>query len=141
MKTIYQTKVTAEGGRNGRVVSEDGILNFDVRVPQAMGGGGGSYTNPEQLFAAGYAACFDNALIYLARRQKLKINSKVTATVGLQETESGGFALIANLDVEIPGVEKSVAHELIAQAHATCPYSNAIRNNVNVKVSLVENQN
>jgi len=138
MNTIYQTKVVATGGRDGKVVSEDGVLNLDVRVPNSMGGAGGAYTNPEQLFAAGYAACFDSALNHIARLERKKIQSKVTATVGLQMSESDGFNIIVNMDVAIAGVEKSVAHELLAKAHATCPYSKAIRNNVEVTVNLVE---
>ena len=138
MNTIYQTKAVATGGRDGKVVSEDGVLNLDVRVPNSMGGAGGAYTNPEQLFAAGYAACFDSALNHVARLQRAKIQTKVTATVGLQMSETDGFNIIVNMDVEIAGVEKSVAQELLAKAHATCPYSKAIRNNVEVTVNLVE---
>ncbi|SDC93389.1 organic hydroperoxide resistance protein [Williamwhitmania taraxaci] len=138
MNTIYQTKAVATGGRDGKVVSEDGVLNLDVRVPKSMGGAGGAYTNPEQLFAAGYAACFDSALNHIARLERKKIQSKVTATVGLQMEEATGFNIIVTMDVEITGVEKSVAQELLAKAHATCPYSKAIRNNVEVTLNLVE---
>jgi Ohr subfamily peroxiredoxin len=138
MNTIYQTKVVATGGRDGKVASEDGVLNLDVRVPNTMGGTGGAYTNPEQLFAAGYAACFDSALNHIARLERKKIQSKVTATVGLQMSETDGFNIVVSMDVEIAGVEKAVAQELLAKAHATCPYSKAIRNNVEVTLNLVE---
>ena len=138
MNTIYQTKVVATGGRDGKVASEDGVLNLDVRVPNTMGGAGGAYTNPEQLFAAGYAACFDSALNHIARLERKKIQSKVTATVGLQMSQTDGFNIVVSMDVEIAGVEKSIAQELLAQAHATCPYSKAIRNNVEVTLNLVE---
>jgi Ohr subfamily peroxiredoxin len=134
--TIYQTKATATGGRDGRVTSEDGILDLEVRIPKTMGGAGGA-TNPEQLFAAGYAACFDSALNFIARTQKHKIQSKVTATVGLQSSEETGFNIIAALDVQIEGVDRDIAQQLVTAAHATCPYSKATRNNVDVKVNLL----
>jgi len=140
MNIIYQTKATASGGRDGKVLSEDGVLDLEVRVPRSMGGSGGAYTNPEQLFAAGYAACFDSALNHVARMQKMKIDSKVTATIGLQMSETKGFDISVALDVEINGVEKSAALDLLEKAHATCPYSKAIRNNVEVKVNLLEPQ-
>jgi len=138
MNTVYQTKVTATGGRDGKVVSEDGVLALEVRIPKVMGGAGGAYTNPEQLFAAGYAPCFDSALNHVARLQKVKITSQTTATVGLNSSETSGFDLFVTLDVKIEGVERDVALGLLEKAHATCPYSKATRNNVEVKVNLVE---
>lgn len=141
MKTIYQTKATATGGRDGKVTSEDGILELEVRVPKSMGGAGGAYTNPEQLFAAGYAACFDSALTFVSRLQKVKINSKVTATIGLQMSDTDGFNIAVVLDVEIIGIGRNLALELLEKAHAACPYSKAIRNNVDVKINLVQTQN
>lgn len=140
MNTIYQTKVTATGGRDGKVNSEDGVLDLNVRVPNAMGGQGGKYTNPEQLFAAGYAACFDSALNHVARLQRQKITSKTTATVGLQASDTEGFNIVVAIDVEIGGVETRMAHELLLKAHATCPYSKAIRNNVVVTLNLVDSK-
>ncbi|MDJ1479062.1 organic hydroperoxide resistance protein [Cytophagaceae bacterium YF14B1] len=136
MKTIYETKATATGGRNGKVSTEDGILNLEVRMPNSMGGNGGNYTNPEQLFAAGYAACFDSALQFVARSQKLRIESQVTATVGLQSSETEGITLVAALEADIQGVDREVAQQLLEKAHATCPYSRAIHSNVNVSVTL-----
>jgi lipoyl-dependent peroxiredoxin len=138
MSTIYQTKATTTGGRNGLIKSEDGVLNIEVRIPKEMGGQGGSYSNPEQLFAAGYSACFDSALNMVARMQKIHLkDSKVSATVGLQSSEEEGFNIIVTLDVEIPGIEKAVALDLLNKAHAACPYSKAIRNNVNVTLNLL----
>ncbi len=138
MKTVYQTTVKAVGGRDGQVASEDGVLTLDVRVPQSMGGPAGSFTNPEQLFAAGYAACFDSALNLVARQQKLKINSTVSATVGLQMTDPTNFNLAVELAVQIEGTDKATAQALLEKAHATCPYSKAIHNNVQVNLQLID---
>lgn len=135
MNAVYQTKAVATGGRNGKVSTDDGLLNFEVRIPNSMGGPGGEYTNPEQLFAAGYAACFDSALNFVARSQKLRVESKTSVSVGLQSSDSG-FNLIVEIDVEINGVERSVAQELLDKAHLTCPYSKAIHGNVDVTVRL-----
>jgi lipoyl-dependent peroxiredoxin len=137
MNPIYSTRVTATGGRDGKVVSEDGVLQVEVRVPKEMGGAGGSYTNPEQLFAAGYAACFDSALNFVALKQKLRIQSSITATVTLNTTESGAFELSVLLEASIEGVDRETAQKLLEQAHATCPYSRATRNNVDVQVKLL----
>jgi len=137
MKTIYQTKASATGGRNGQVKSEDGVLDLEVRIPKEMGGQGGAYTNPEQLFAAGYSACFDSALNLVARMDRIHLkDSKVSATVGIQ-AEANDFNIVVKLDVEIPGVERNIALDLLQKAHAVCPYSKAIRNNVNVELNLV----
>ncbi len=135
MNPVYQTKAVATGGRNGKVSTDDGLLNFEVRIPNSMGGPGGEHTNPEQLFAAGYAACFDSALNFVARSQKLRVESKTSVSVGLQSSDSG-FNLIVEIDVEINGVERSVAQELLDKAHLTCPYSKAIHGNVGVTVRL-----
>jgi len=137
MDAIYHTRVTAAGGRDGRVVSEDGVLQVEVRLPREMGGAGGSYTNPEQLFAAGYAACFDSALKFVARSQKVKIDSRVTAAVGLRASQTKSLDLCVELEVEITGVDSDTAHKLLAMAHATCPYSRAIQNNVDVSLNLI----
>lgn len=136
MKAIYQTSATAIGGRNGKVKTEDGNLELEVRMPISLGGIGGGYTNPEQLFAAGYAACFDNALNHVAKNQRIAISSKVTAKVGLVQAEFG-FDLEVALDVEINGIEEDEAKQLLQTAHAVCPYSRAIRNNVKVELNLV----
>ncbi|QHV96587.1 organic hydroperoxide resistance protein [Spirosoma endbachense] len=138
MRTVYQTTVNATGGRDGQVASDDGVLSLDVRVPQSMGGPAGAFTNPEQLFAAGYAACFDSALNLVARQQKLKINSTVSATVGLQMADPTNFNLAVSLAVRIEGVDHITAQKLLDKAHATCPYSKAIRNNVEVSLTFID---
>ncbi len=137
MKPIYETSVTASGGRNGRVISQDGVIDLEVRIPKEMKGPGGPYTNPEQLFAAGYAACFDSALNLVARLDRKKITSQVTARVGLKIAGLSGMELVVSLDAHIEGVDEDTAKKLLEKAHKTCPYSNAIRNNVDVKVNLV----
>lgn len=138
MNAIYKATVSTSGGRNGIVKSENGILDLEVRVPKEMGGPGGDYTNPEQLFAAGYSACFDGALNLVATQNKVRVkDTKVTATVGFCTSETDGFSIAVNLDVEIPGIERSVAEDLLKKADSTCPYSKAIRNNVEVTLNLV----
>ncbi len=102
-----------------------------------MGGSGGAFTNPEQLFAAGYAACFDSALNFVAMQQKLKITSAVTAEVGIGPNDKGGFALAVKLRAKIEGIERAIAHQLLDTAHLVCPYSNATRGNIPVTIELV----
>lgn len=137
MSTLYKAVATATGGRNGKVESSDGVLNLEVRIPKEMGGSGGAFTNPEQLFAAGYAACFDSALNFVAMQQKTKITSSVTAEVGIGPNGSGGFALAVKLRAKIEGVERNVAQQLLDTAHQVCPYSNATRGNIPVELELV----
>ncbi len=136
MSIVYETKVNVSGGRNGKVTSDNGVLDLDVRLPKSMGGKNDDYTNPEQLFAAGYAACFDNALIYTALQKKLRIKSKLNVTVGLLSSEETGFNLCVKIEAEIDGVEREVAQELLEAAHQTCPYSKAIKGNVEVILEL-----
>lgn len=134
--TIFTTSATAHGGRAGKVTLGDD-LTLDLSVPKALGGAGGAGTNPEQLFAAGYAACFQSALGLVARRQKIDtVNSTVTGTVGLNPNGAGGFQLSVTLTIALPGVERSVGQQLVEQAHAVCPYSNAVRGNVDVDFVL-----
>jgi Ohr subfamily peroxiredoxin len=136
MDILYTAEATAWGGREGRVSSDDGILDVQVTVPEVLGGPGGA-TNPEQLFAAGYAACFHSALKLVARRAKVDVSeSAVTARVGLGATELY-FGLEVELEAELPDVERSVAEELVATAHTVCPYSNATRGNIEVKLTVV----
>ncbi|MEK2687475.1 organic hydroperoxide resistance protein [Bdellovibrio sp. GT3] len=137
MSKLYTAVATATGGRNGRVESSDGVLNLEVRIPKEMGGSGGAFTNPEQLFAAGYAACFDSALNFVAMQQKTKITSTVTADVGIGPNNAGGFALAVKLRAKIEGVERNIAQQLLETAHKVCPYSNATRGNVPVEIELV----
>ncbi len=136
MKTLYEAVVTSSGGRDGYVKSSDGLIDFPVRMPKELGGKGGA-TNPEQLFAAGYSACFENAILHVARGMKIQIKeSKVTATVGLSQRPEGGFQLSAKLVAELPQTDRATAEKLLAEAHRICPYSNATRGNVDVQVSL-----
>lgn len=137
MKTLYQAQVTSSGCRNGRVVSDDGVLQLALALPKALGGAGGAATNPEQLFAAGYAACFDSALAFVAGKRALKLaGTAVQATVGIGPREDGGFALAVRLVVSIPDVPRDVAQDLIEQADKVCPYSHALRGNVAVDLAL-----
>jgi Ohr subfamily peroxiredoxin len=137
MTVLYTAGATATGGREGHVKSSDGVLDLDVRVPKEMGGAGGAYSNPEQLFAAGYAACFDSALAHVARAGKITTGTtEVTAKVSIGKNDAGGFALAVELHARIPGVDLSVAQDLIAKAHQVCPYSNATRGNVGVNLTV-----
>lgn len=138
MSTLYSTTVNAIGGRNGTVHSTDDILDLQLAMPGSLGGKGGA-TNPEQLFAAGYAACFGNAVIHVTRNQDKKIRDndvEVDATGGLSPTDGGGFALTVALDVTIAGVDQATAEEIVAAAHKVCPYSNATRGNIDVALSI-----
>lgn len=135
MEKIYTAKATATGGRNGHVKSETGALDIDVRVPKEMGGPAGNYPNPEMLFAAGYAACFDSALSLIIRNEKIQTGAtSVTADVSIGKLDNGGFGLAVTLEIEVPGVEKSKAEELVNIAHEVCPYSNATIGNVEVQL-------
>ena len=129
----YTAVVTsAGGGRNGHVRSNDGLIDADVRTPKEMGGAGGA-TNPEQLFAAGYAACFHSALKLVDASMKVDTtDSEVVADVSLGRDEAGAFGLAVRLEVALPAVSREVAQQVIEQAHQVCPYSNATRGNVEV---------
>ena len=134
---IYTAQATAHGGRAGSVQSSDGHLKMDLSVPSEMGGPGGSGTNPEQLFAAGYAACFQGALGVVGRRSKVDTaQSEVTAQVGLQKSGLS-FALDVELHVRLPGVERELAEKLVHEAHQVCPYSVATRGNVDVRLVVL----
>ena len=137
MEILYTAKVTASGGREGHVKSDDKIIDMDVRMPEGLGGKGGEYTNPEQLFGATYATCYDGALNLVARMAKHRIESTTTANVSIGKTEDGGLAIAVQLDIAVKGVERNIAQDLVAQAHQVCPYSKAIRNNVDVKLNLL----
>ncbi|KGO86050.1 organic hydroperoxide resistance protein [Flavobacterium rivuli WB 3.3-2 = DSM 21788] len=135
MNKLYTAKATATGGRNGNVKSSDGILDLELRTPKAMGGANDDYTNPEQLFAAGYAACFDSALNLIAKANNAAAGTAtVTAEVSIGKNDKGGYGLGVVLNINIAGVELSVAQDLAAKAHEICPYSNAIRGNVAVEL-------
>ena len=137
MNILYTAEATAWGGREGRTSTTDGLLDVMLAVPKELGGPGGA-TNPEQLFAAGYAACFHSALKLIGRREKVNVDeSAITARVGLGMNESGGFNIAVELELELPGVERSVAEGLVAKAHQVCPYSNATRGNIDVQLTVV----
>ena len=138
MKALYTTEATAWGGREGRVASSDGVLDLQLAVPKAMGGPGGDLTNPEQLFAAGYAACFHSALKAVAREAKVDASqSAVTAKVSIGPDGSDGFGLEVELEAELPDIDHSVAWQLVAKAHQVCPYSKATRGNIEVTLTVV----
>ncbi|EJL69832.1 organic hydroperoxide resistance protein [Chryseobacterium populi] len=140
MKTLYTTSVTAKGGRNGQVKSENGVLDIEVRMPKALGGANDDFANPEMLFAAGYSACFDSALNRVISLTKIQTGeTSVTAQVSIGQIGNGGFGLAVELDVNIPGVSIEEAQSLTDQAHQICPYSNATRNNIEVKLSVSNN--
>ncbi|MEG0762071.1 peroxiredoxin, Ohr subfamily [Chryseobacterium piscicola] len=140
MKTLYTTNVTAKGGRNGQVKSDNGVLDLEVRMPKGLGGANDDFTNPEMLFAAGYAACFDSALNLIISKSKIETGeTSVAAKVSIGQNEDGGFGLAAELDVNIPGVSIEEAQSLTEKAHQICPYSNATRNNIEVKLSVTNN--
>lgn len=132
MKALYTAIVTATGGREGKIRSNDGMIDLDVQMPKEMGGRGGA-TNPEQLFAAGYAACFDSALNLVLRQSRLRSDStSVTAEVSIGANDNGGFELAVKLLVNIKGLEPQIAQEVLEKAHQVCPYSNATRGNIEV---------
>jgi lipoyl-dependent peroxiredoxin len=138
MQTLYATTAHATGdGRNGHVQSDDGLVDTDVRIPKEMGGAGGA-TNPEQLFAAGYAACFHSALKLVAARDGVDTTgTEVSATVSIGMLDNGGFGLAVELDVSVPAVDRAMAEAVVAKAHEVCPYSNATRGNIDVALVVV----
>lgn len=139
MKVLYTAEVTAQGGRGGKARSSDGNLEVNLSSPKEMGGVGGQGTNPEQLFAAGYAACFQSALILVARRQHVDAGaSTITARVGIGPIAGGAYGLEVELHIFIPGVDKATGEKLVELAHQVCPYSNATRGNIPVKLVLEE---
>jgi osmotically inducible protein OsmC len=139
MKRLYTAEVTATGGRSGQVTSSDGIIDMPIRIPEGLGGKGGA-TNPEQLFAAGYAACFQSALQLMASKQHIRLDEKstVTAHVGLDQFDDGRYGLAVQLDVKIDGVEKEKAQELVELAHEVCPYSVGTRGNIDVQLNVLD---
>lgn len=135
-KVLYTAKATATGGRDGKVASSDGKLDVVVAPPAELGGTGNG-TNPEQLFAAGYAACFQSAMTTVARRLRVDVTgSIVTAEVGLGAIAGGAYGLQVALVVTLPGLEQDVAQDLVEKAHQVCPYSNATRGNIVVDLKL-----
>jgi lipoyl-dependent peroxiredoxin len=140
MTVLYTASATAVGGRQGRVVSSDKVLDLDLKTPKELGGPGGYGTNPEQLFAAGYSACFDSALNLVIRTKRVKevTATAVTADVSiLKNGDNKGFKLAVVLQVEVEGVDKETAEELVEEAHQVCPYSNATRGNIEVTLKVI----
>ncbi|WP_423605373.1 organic hydroperoxide resistance protein [Sphingomonas sp. MS122] len=139
MNILYRTEATATGGRTGQARTADGALSVALVTPKELGGPGGEGTNPEQLFASGYAACFLGALKFVASQRKVKIaeDSSVTAAVGIGKRDDGqGFGLDVALRIALPGVEPEVARDLVDQAHVVCPYSHLARTGLDVRLSL-----
>ncbi|AIO70898.1 organic hydroperoxide resistance protein [Burkholderia oklahomensis] len=136
MNILYKTEATSTGGRDGRATSHDQKLDVKLAAPRELGGTGAEGTNPEQLFAAGYSACFLSAMKYVAgqNKQTLPADTTVTAEVGIGPNEEGGFALDVELRVALPGFDAAAAKALVDRAHQVCPYSNATRNNVAVRL-------
>lgn len=139
MKTIYTAEALATGeGRNGHARTSDGRLDLDLAIPEAMGGSGNG-TNPEQLFAAGYAACFHSALQMVARQDKADVtDSAVGARVDIGPNDQGGFQLAVTLEVTLPNLSRENAQALADKAHQVCPYSNATRGNIDVTINVTD---
>jgi lipoyl-dependent peroxiredoxin len=140
MQPLYYAKATATGGRDGSAATDDGKVKVKLSVPKELGGPGGEGTNPEQLFASGYSACFLGAIKYVASQSKTPVSpdSSVTATVGIGPRDDGqGFGLAVALQIRLPGMERGAAEALVQKAHVVCPYSHATRGNVDVKLSVV----
>ena len=139
MNVLYRTEAVATGGRTGSAATKDGALRVSLVTPKELGGPGGEGNNPEQLFAAGYSACFLGALKFVASQRKVKIaeDSTVTAAVGIGKRDDGqGFGLDVALTIDLPGVDREVAQELVDAAHIVCPYSHATRGSLDVRLSL-----
>ena len=136
MKVLYTAHATVTGGRDaGHGRTSDGVLEVDLRVPPELGGDGGG-TNPEQLFAIGYAACFEGAIKTVARREKLEADDvSIESSVGLGPAEDRSFTIAVGLDVTLPQLDEDRAAEIVAEAHRVCPYSNATRGNIDVALT------
>lgn len=137
-KVLYRATVNTTGGRDGRSQSSDGVLDVRLTTPRELGGAGGEGTNPEQLFAAGYSACFIGALKFVAGREKIAFpaDASIEASVGIGQIPSG-FGIEAELKISLPGIPRDQAEALVQKAHLVCPYSNATRNNIDVTLTIV----
>ncbi len=139
MAILYTAQASATGGRAGRAVSDNGVLDVTLTVPKELGGDGATGTNPEQMFAAGYSACFLGALKFVAGKEKVKLSEETTVTtrVGIGPREDGtGFGIEVAISAELPGIERELAEKLVAAAHIVCPYSHAMRTSTEVPVSV-----
>lgn len=139
MQILYTASATATGGRDGRAVSSDNQLEIKLTTPKELGGAGGDGTNPEQLFAAGYSACFIGAMKFVAAAGKIALpaDTSVNGQVGIGSNGKGGFGLQVALNVTLPGMDRTAAEALVNKAHEVCPYSNATRGNIEVTVSVM----
>jgi len=139
VNVLYRTSAKATGGRDGQAATLDGTFNVKLATPKELGGAGGAGNNPEQLFAAGYAACFIGAMKAVAAKEGPKVpgDTSITSTVGIGPRSAGGFGLDIELAVSLPGVPRAEAEALVAKAHQVCPYSNATRGNVDVRLKVV----
>lgn len=137
-RVLYTAHATATGGREGTARSDNAALDIKLSTPTELGGAGGTGTNPEQLFAAGYAACFLGAMGFVAGQQKMKLpaDTQVNGHVGIGPV-TGGFAITVALDIQLPNMERAQAEDLVAKAHQVCPYSNATRGNVDVQLNVL----
>ena len=137
-KVLYRASAKATGGREGQAVSSDQILNVKLTTPKELGGAGGNGTNPEQLFAAGYSACFLGAMKFVAMQNKIQLpaDTSITGEVGIGPIPQG-FGIEVQLNISVPGMEKQEARALVDKAHQVCPYSNATRGNIDVRLNVV----
>ena len=136
-KVLYRAEASANGGRDGKARSSDGVLDVSLATPRELGGAGGQGTNPEQLFAAGYSACFLGAMKFVASQQKVQLppDTTVNGKVGIGQIPQG-FGIEVELNVSLPGMDRQAAQELVEKAHQVCPYSNATRGNIDVKLNV-----
>lgn len=138
MKTLYKASATTSGGREGHVKTDDGLIDMKLSLPKSLGGKGEKLSNPEQLFAAGYSACYGSALQAVAKKHKVDIGDfNVTATVGIGKTEEDDLQLSVVLDSYLPGVDIETGEMLVNEAHEICPYSRATRDNIDVTLNLL----
>jgi osmotically inducible protein OsmC len=139
MQILYTAEATSTGGRDGRSISSDKHVDVKLTTPKELGGAGGDGTNPEQLFAAGYSACFLGAMKFVAGSTKTTVpaDTSVNAHVGIGPNDRGGFGIAVTLNITLPGLDRAAAQTLVDKAHEVCPYSNATRGNVDVKIVLV----
>jgi len=139
MKTLYTARGSATGGREGQAATDTGNVKLVLNTPKELGGGGGEGTNPEQLFAMGYSACFLGALKFVAGNEKVKIpdDAKVSADIGIGARDDGqGFGITAKLTVSVPGLDKAAVEDLVKKAHVVCPYSHATKGNISVETTV-----
>ncbi len=140
-KALYTAHATSTGGRSGTTESSDGVVKLALTTPKELGGAGGNGTNPEQLFAAGYSACFIGAMKAVAARQKINLPAEVSITsdvaIGPMTGKEGAFGIAVKMAISVPGMDRAAAEKLVATAHEVCPYSNATRGNIDVALTVV----